>query len=103
MDDDYALAPAASPPPAPKTRVPAAAATTAGAGRTSAASAGAFVRGNRLVVQDGATLPDRCIKCNAPAPAGRVTKRWAYNLDNEGPGAARLIPFVRLVVWIAWI
>jgi hypothetical protein len=66
-------------------------------------SAGGYARGPFLVVQDGATLPDRCIKCNAPAEGGRVTKRLAYNLDNSGPGSARFIPFVGRFVRLAWV
>jgi hypothetical protein len=64
-------------------------------------SAGAFVRGNRLVVKDGASLPDRCVKCNAPAGEGRVNKKLAYNLDNTRP-AARLIPFVGRIILAIW-
>src|SRR5213596_1140124 len=65
-------------------------------------SSGAFVRGGHVVVSDGMALPDRCIKCNAPAAAGRVTRRFAYNLDDTGPGALRHIPFVGHIVWLAW-
>jgi hypothetical protein len=66
-------------------------------------SAGGYARGPFLVIQDGATLPDRCIKCNAPAESGRMTKRLAYNLDNSGPGAARFIPVVGRFVRLAWV
>jgi len=105
--DDYDLAPEPAAAPKKQTTVSRSVAAAGEAAQAAppvtAASAGAFVRGPHLVVKDGASLPDRCIQCNAPAPDGRVTKRFAYNLDNERPGAVRLIPFVRIVVWIVWL
>ena len=65
-------------------------------------SSGAFVRGGRLVVSDGMALPDRCIKCNAPVAEGRVTRKFAYNPDDTGPGALRHIPFVGHIAWLVW-
>lgn len=62
-----------------------------------------FVQNGRLAVQEGAQLPDRCIKCNCDAAEGRMTKRLAYNLSNVGPGAARFIPFIGRFVRLAWM
>jgi hypothetical protein len=112
LDDEYDLAPDPStvkkaPPYRPgqtSTTVAAAGARPAAKPATIASAAtGAFVRGNRLVVKDGASLPDRCIKCNAPAADRRRTKRFAYNEDTTGPGAARMIPIVGRLLWIIWL
>jgi hypothetical protein len=70
---------------------------------TSAQSTGAYVRGGVLVVRDGASLPDRCIRCNAPAADGRVTKRFAYNEDESGPGMGTFVPIVGRLFWITWL
>src|SRR6476620_7502883 len=102
MQDDYDIAPEPAP-AAPSRggvrgtvrtgqRAPAATATAAAPARP--AATGGYVSGGLLVVKDGATLPERCIKCNAPAPGGRVKKRIAYNEDESGPGGARFIPFI---------
>jgi hypothetical protein len=62
---------------------------------------GAFARGRRLVARDGAVLPDRCIKCNAPAADGRATRRYSYNIT-DGPPSARFIPFIGRFVRLIW-
>lgn len=103
-DGELDLAPDPSDIPIATTRRPAGGTTTvAPVAPTTPVSAGGFARNGLLVIQDGATLPDRCIKCNAPAEGGRLKKRLAYNLDNSGPGAARLIPFVGRFVRLAWV
>lgn len=63
---------------------------------------GVGVQGNLLVVKDGATLPDRCICCDTPT-TNRVVKRFSWNEDDGGPGAARLIPFVGRLMWLIWL
>jgi hypothetical protein len=117
-DDEYDLAaepaPAGNVPPRgtrpqPATRAavaPAAAAAPATArpgARAPAASSGAFVRGNRIVVKDGAVLPDRCIKCNAPAAEGRRKKRFAFNEDTSGPGLKTAIPLIGPLFRVFWL
>jgi hypothetical protein len=62
---------------------------------------GAFARGRRLVARDGAILPDRCIKCNAPAADGRATRRYSYNIT-DGPPTARFIPVIGRFVRLIW-
>jgi hypothetical protein len=64
---------------------------------------GGFVRDGMLVVRDGAVLPDRCIRCNAPAASGRRSKRWAYNVSDEGQPLGRLIPIIGVFFRIAWL
>ncbi|HEY7086676.1 MAG TPA: hypothetical protein VH518_01225, partial [Tepidisphaeraceae bacterium] len=101
---EYDLSP--DPAPQPKRRVQQATVqpqTASAQGAPKTAGSGAFVRGNLLVVKDGAMLPDRCIKCNAPAADGRTTRKFAYNENTEGPGAARMIPFVGRIVRIIWV
>ncbi len=66
-------------------------------------AAGGYVRGGRLVVRDGASLPDRCIRCNAPAPEGRITKRFAYNQDESGPGIGTMVPLFGRILWMMWL
>jgi hypothetical protein len=64
---------------------------------------GGFVRGNYVVVRDGAKLPDRCIKCNAPAEDGRVTKRLSWDEPQNGLATGGLLPFVGVFFKFAWL
>jgi hypothetical protein len=64
---------------------------------------GGFVRGNYVVVRDGAKLPDRCIKCNAPAGDGRVTKRLSWDEPQNGLATGGLLPIVGVFFKIAWL
>jgi hypothetical protein len=106
-NDDYNLAPESESAPAMPSQRARTATTTAAvrpAGQVpAAAGSGAFVRGNRIVARDGAVLPDRCVKCNAPAAGGRRTKRFPFNEDTSGPGAGRLIPVVGRILWVFWL
>ncbi|HTL28338.1 MAG TPA: hypothetical protein VL282_03930 [Tepidisphaeraceae bacterium] len=64
---------------------------------------GGFVRGNLVVVRDGAQLPDRCIKCNASAAEGRVTKRLGWDEPQNGLAAGGLMPYIGVFFKIAWL
>jgi hypothetical protein len=55
----------------------------------------AWRHGNTLVARKGAELPDRCIKCNAPAEGYRFSR----NLSWHSPGWYLLI-FVSLLIYI---
>ena len=116
MDDDYDLAPQA--PPAIPQRRPATRASGAGvaagaaggaggatgAGGTSAASAvGCYTVGDVIVARDGAVFPSRCIRCNAPGHGNPLRKRFAYNEDESGMSAARLIPIIGPIVAAMWV
>lgn len=43
---------------------------------SSCAAGGVWRYGNMLVVQSGAVLPDRCIRCNAPAEGLRLRRQF---------------------------
>ena len=115
MDDDYDLAPQAPPPipqRKPATRAPGAAVGGVGGAGTSAGGRGAtsaaaatdyYTVGGVIVVKDSAVLPPRCIKCNAPATGTPMKKRFAYNEDDSGMSAARLIPIIGPIVAMAWL
>jgi hypothetical protein len=68
-----------------------------------AVQAGGFVRGNLIVVRDGAKLPGRCIKCNAPAEEGRVSKRLGYDEPANGLATGGLLPYIGIFFKIAWL
>jgi hypothetical protein len=60
----------------------------------------AWANGPFLVMRKGAELPDRCVKCNAPANGRTVMKRFLWADTSSGPagGAARFIPLVRVIM-----
>ena len=87
----------------PQRKVTAAPASMRTAATTSAQSTGAFVRGGVLVVRDGASLPDHCIRCNAPAADGRVVRKFAFNEDESGPGLGTWIPGIGRMFWVMWL
>ena len=68
-----------------------------------AVNAGGYVRGNLLIVRDGATLPDRCVKCNAPAADGRMTKSFLYDEPDNSNAAMGLLPVVGIFFKFAWL
>ena len=60
--------------------------------------AGVWRDGSLLVMQKGATLPRRCLKCNAPGNGQWVT-RTLRQADSKMI-FLRFIPYVRLIYWI---
>ena len=50
-----------------------------GGGQYSQATGGVWRQGSVLVFQKYANLPDRCLKCNAPAQGVRLTKTLAWH------------------------
>src|ERR1041384_3685844 len=90
--DDYDLAPEMSQAPAAKPR-----------GTTAGTSAGGYARDGLVIVKDGAVLPDRCIKCNAPAADGRVTRRLSYDAPANKQAAASFLPIVGVFFKLSWL
>ena len=104
-DDEYDLAPEPAAPPKRQTRTAAAAAATqAGRAPTTASSmTGAFARGNLIVVKSGAVLPDRCVKCNAPALDGKRTKHFAYDEPDNKNAVLALMPVIGVFFKFVWL
>lgn len=48
----------------------------------------------RLVMGKNATLPDRCVKCNAPADGGRLPRRLYWH-----PGLVYLLLLVNILIY----
>lgn len=59
------------------------------------ATAGLWQQGGVLVMEKGAQLPDRCVKCNAPANGRRLIRNLTWH-----PGAVYLLLLVSLLVYI---
>jgi hypothetical protein len=55
----------------------------------------AWRHGNTLVARNGAELPDRCIKCNAPAGGYRFSRNLTWH-----PSGWYLLIFVHLLIYI---
>src|SRR5688500_17862717 len=101
-DDQYDLAPD---PVAPPQRPSRGSVNPRGteAPKIVAVNAGGYVRGKLLIVRDGATLPDRCVKCNAPAVDGRMTKSFLYDEPDNANAAMGLLPIVGIFFKFAWL
>jgi len=61
-------------------------------------SAGVWRDGPFLVMQKGATLPNRCVKCNAPWNGQWVTR--TVRAAESKMAFLRYIPYLRLIYWI---
>lgn|SRR5262249_16983762 len=61
-------------------------------------ASGVWRDGSLLVMQKGATLPNRCLKCNAPGNGQWVTR--TLRLADSKMAFLRFIPYVRLIYWI---
>jgi hypothetical protein len=96
-DDDYELAPEAEPASPPPHR------TQTVGNLAAATSAGGYARGRMLIVKDGAVLPDRCIKCNAPAASGRVTKTLSYDYPANRSAAGSFLPYIGVIFTVIWL
>jgi len=107
-DDDYDLAPQA-PPTIPQgrtaTRAPGATAAAASraAGTSVSSGGGCHAVGDVIVASDGAVFPPRCIRCNAPGDGKPIRKRFAWNEDESGMSAARLIPVIGIIIATVWV
>ena len=103
--DDYDLAPAA-PPPIPQRRQTTVAPQGRPAPHATAPAATAtdhYVTADVIVVLDGATLPPRCVRCNAAADGKAIRKRFAFNLNDDGPSAAQHIPVIGPLFQAIWV
>jgi len=58
------------------------------------AGAGVSRDGSKMVVSKGAPLPDRCVKCNGPAPGPKLKKRFSWHHP-----ALFLLIFVALLLY----
>jgi len=63
-----------------------------------AASANVWREGDLLVMQRDASLPNRCMKCNAPTEISTVQ---TFRQVDSTLGWLRYIPYLRYVYWIA--
>lgn len=56
---------------------------------------GLWREGNLLVMQKGAELPDRCLRCNAPAPGKRLKRTLSWH-----PGGWYLLVLFNLIIYL---
>jgi hypothetical protein len=61
-------------------------------------SAGVWRDGSLLVMQKGATLPNRCLKCNAPGNGQWVTR--TVRMADSQLAFLRFIPYIRLIFFL---